>query len=286
VTESNLHNTDGTGWIPINFQDAALSGVIQLSTLPTDPINATSTYNYYTYVPGGSYKISTTLESDKYSTNAANDGGTDYATYEKGTDLALAPFSHGLVGWWKFDGDVTDSSGWRNDGSITGTITYPSGIIDNCADFSAVGNDSITIPDGDNLDLSTALTISFWYKKNALSDIVWFSKSSSLLIRGAGSYFYSAQGNSGYVGSWPPQLTWAHHLVTYDKTDGIIKQYRNGTLVNSLAWSNTIGVNDNPFIISSTGGSGTYLDGWLDDVRIYNRALSAAEVEALYNSSR
>jgi len=104
VSSTNLQKTDGNGWIPVNFtQSSALS----FSNLPLDPVNATSTTGnyYYTYVTGGSWALSSPLESQKYlSEIAAQDRGYNVpGRYEVGSDLSLIGESQGLVGWWKFN---------------------------------------------------------------------------------------------------------------------------------------------------------------------------------------
>ncbi len=90
---STYKKTDGTGWIPINFNSylSGQGGSI-ISTLPTDPKNATSTNFYYTYTTDGigGFKLAAYLESQKYSPQMTTDGGIDPLTYEKGTNLALA----------------------------------------------------------------------------------------------------------------------------------------------------------------------------------------------------
>ncbi|MFA5099055.1 MAG: type II secretion system protein [Candidatus Paceibacterota bacterium] len=63
-TSANLQKTDSTGWIPINFTQISFGNVLQ--SLPIDPINTTSTGNYYSYVTGGSYQLATVFESSKY----------------------------------------------------------------------------------------------------------------------------------------------------------------------------------------------------------------------------
>jgi len=60
-TSANYRKTDGTGWLPIAFNTISFGNT--LDTLPVDPINTTSTGNYYAYVTGGSYQISTIFES-------------------------------------------------------------------------------------------------------------------------------------------------------------------------------------------------------------------------------
>jgi type II secretory pathway pseudopilin PulG len=132
VSEDNLYNTDGTGWIPINFQDTELAGVITLSSLPTDPTNTTSTGLYYTYIPGGSYELTAILESDKYRSITADDGGDSFSVYEKGTDLVLSPYSDsGLVGYRPFEEgsgtSVLDGSGNNYTGTTLNSPTWVEG---------------------------------------------------------------------------------------------------------------------------------------------------------------
>lgn len=76
---------------------------------------------------------------------------------------------------------------------------------------------------------------------------------------------------------------WYHVVGVYDNT--AMKIYLNGSLVNSGTFdltaipSNSVATT----IGMQNGGSGSYFDGMLDDVRVYSRALSAAEVLQLYN---
>jgi len=100
---STLQNTDGTGWIPVNFNT---TGVVSLSSLPIDPVNASSSNLFYTYITGGSFKIYATMESTKYASLAATDGGTISGAFEMGSNLALG---EGVFpsGWIKVPGNPT-----------------------------------------------------------------------------------------------------------------------------------------------------------------------------------
>jgi len=61
--------------------------------------------------------------------------------------------------------------------------------------------------------------------------------------------------------------------------------YANGVLVNTGASVNP-NTPDTSFVIGTNGGGGNFFDGKVDDVRIYNRALSATEIKQLYNAGR
>jgi hypothetical protein len=108
--------------------------------LPVDPINTTSSGEYYTYVAGGSWKLTALFESEKYAGNMNKDGGPDVGIYEVGTDLNLANFARGLVGYWKFDeGSGTtanDSSGYGNNGTLYNSPTWTTGKVGGALSFN------------------------------------------------------------------------------------------------------------------------------------------------------
>src|SRR5690349_3758443 len=119
---STYRNTDGTGWVPVNFNSISYGSPLG-SSLPIDPVNSSSTA-YYTYTPGGSWELTAIPESGKYRVSQANSlTGAIIA----GSNLSLSPLfnSNGLVGYWKFDegggASTTDSSGNGNNGSWSGT---------------------------------------------------------------------------------------------------------------------------------------------------------------------
>lgn len=105
VATANLRNTDGTGWIPVNFQ--RISSNSPISQLPIDPINTTSTNSYYTYIAGGSWKLTAvSLESIKYIAQGNTDGGVAPSSFEMGNNMNLG---QGIFpnGWLKVPGNST-----------------------------------------------------------------------------------------------------------------------------------------------------------------------------------
>ncbi len=76
--------TDGTGWIPINFDS---KNIINLPRLPLDPTNdASHSYGYFTN--GSAWRLTTTLESDTYKGRMIDDGGIDVNKYEVGFNMS------------------------------------------------------------------------------------------------------------------------------------------------------------------------------------------------------
>jgi prepilin-type N-terminal cleavage/methylation domain-containing protein len=105
VTATSTRRTDGTGWIPVNFQSITFSSPI--SALPTDPTNTTSSGMYYTYLTGGSWKLSAmSLEAQKNQSKTTQDGGVSDTSYETGNGLTLGT---GIFpsGWIKVPGNGT-----------------------------------------------------------------------------------------------------------------------------------------------------------------------------------
>ncbi|MFA6495383.1 MAG: hypothetical protein WCV87_03470, partial [Candidatus Paceibacterota bacterium] len=156
---SSLQSATGTGWIPVNFKT---TGVVSLSSLPTDPINASSTGLYYTYVTGGSFELTALMESAKYkgiNAVAGIDGGKSWNSYEIGSNLSLAPIQlldghsqdSSLVGWWPLNEGI-GTSGYDQSGNgrtmvmaTTNTtlpqwITCPSPTTESCINFDGLTN--------------------------------------------------------------------------------------------------------------------------------------------------
>src|SRR5207248_6908965 len=80
-----------------------------------------------------------------------------------------------------------------------------------------------------------------------------------------------------------PTASWSHLAATYDGTTE--RLYVNGAQVASLAISGTISTSSSPLKIGGNAIWGEWFDGLIDEVRIYNRPLSAIEIQSDMNSS-
>ena len=72
--------------------------------------------------------------------------------------------------------------------------------------------------------------------------------------------------------------TWTHLATTYDGAN--LRLYVNGTLVKTLAQTGNIAVSTGALRLGGNSIWGEWFAGTLDDVRIYNKALTAAEIQA------
>ncbi len=94
VTEVNVYNIDGTGWLPVNISAVGTGGI---SRLPIDLRNTTSSDLFYKYVTDGStYELNVMFESEEFGNGGSKDkvsvdGGDAPTVYETGSNLTIAP---------------------------------------------------------------------------------------------------------------------------------------------------------------------------------------------------
>ena len=134
AASSTYRNTNGQGWIPVSFSSISVGS--PFGSFPVDPINTSSTRNYYTYATNGTqYEVTAPMESQKYKLGGSGDviggdGATLSTVYAKGSNLSLEPLDYGdasLVGYWPLtEGTGTvayDYSGSNATGTWIGTAT-------------------------------------------------------------------------------------------------------------------------------------------------------------------
>jgi formylglycine-generating enzyme required for sulfatase activity len=196
-----------------------------------------------------------------------------------------------LVAYWKLDGDATDSAG-SNHGTIYGA-TPATGQIDGALSFDGL-DDYVEIPYDPDLGLADKISIAAWIK---IGDI---GKLSPVISKGTGPsgtinyelYVYGPLNFHFWVPGWHravsekkiTDIEWHHVAATYDRTE--ICLYIDGIL-DSCTSETTAMVNNNEDIYLGAKMSSwpfDYLNGLLDEVAVYNQALSAEEIKSLYNA--
>ena len=199
---------------------------------------------------------------------------------------------------------VLDRSGLANNGTMNAGVTRVAGR--SAAAGSALSFDGasgmVSIPDAASLDLTTGVTIEAWVR-SAGGPADWRSlimKERGTVTNPGLSYslyandpsranrpggFFFLQGVDQVVSgtSTLPLNTWTHVAVTYG--GGFMRLYVNGVQVRQVAQAGNLTPSNNPLRIGGNSLWGEFFAGQVDDVRIYNRALTAGEIAADMNSS-
>ncbi len=291
VIQANLRKVDGQGWIPINFTSSTFGS--PLAILPIDPINNASSGLYYIYVTGGSWKLTGLFESEKQVKFMASDGGPDNGLYETGSDLELANFAKGLAGYWKFDGNFNDASGNNNNGTQSGGVSFASGKQDQAGSFDG-SDDYVNAGNNSSLNFTNSLTIAAWVKTNDIANTTQgimdkFDGSNGFFLRRWGDFQILVKngGTDYYTYDTTPTTEWFYLAGVVDPTNNRLKFYVNGVLKKEVTGYYAPATATN-LLIGTTGPSanGVRWNGLIDEVRIYNRALSATEIKAIYDATK
>lgn len=227
--------------------------------------------------------------------------------------------TNGLIGMWSFNGvdmitNVADASGQGNPGYLEGqtSTTTVVGKVGQALKFDGT-NDYVKVSDNANLDGFSQATWSLWIKPTSLSGVQGVidkrTDASTLNAYSIGlnyggtivssDRFGIELSNSGSNPSGSPgaaistsYLTagqWQHVVLVFNK-DGAVNYtfYINGVsvpIVASVDLDNTIYNSSQELIVGAVNHTATgFFNGLIDEVRIYNRALSATEVKALSQS--
>ncbi len=189
--------------------------------------------------------------------------------------------------WSGVAGEVVDSSGNGHDGVRVGganTTDWPVKI-GRSGEFNG-SSDYVQIPDDDSLDLIDDFTLEAWIRVNEFSYLGGIiskyqsTESKGLTLRlGVDAPYNKINMNNVESASTLALNTWYHVAVTVDS--GTVHIYINGSHDSSGASGHTMQANSDPLCIGvDYQTSPRYFNGTIDEVRIYNRVLAPAEIEA------
>jgi hypothetical protein len=185
---------------------------------------------------------------------------------------------------------VHDVSANANNGTLQGGAAWTaSGKYGNAILFNGT-NGYVNVANAPSLQLASALTLEAWINPSLLNgvwrDVIYKANDNYYLVADStsskpatgGSTFGGALFGTGALTT----NTWTHLAGTYD---GItVRLYVNGVQVSSRAQTGPIAVSANPLQIGGDSVYGQYFQGSIDEVRVYNRALSAAEIQVDRNT--
>jgi hypothetical protein len=179
---------------------------------------------------------------------------------------------------------VNDVSGNGNDGAIANATWTTSGKFGSALTFNGTSA-LVTVNDSASLRLTGGMTLEAWMYPTSVGtswrDVIYKGDDIYFLLGAspnasrpeAGGTFAEVYGTGALTAN-----TWTHLAGTYD--GATLRLYVNGVQVAILAWTGTIATSANPLQIGGDSIYGQYFQGQIDEVRIYNRALSASEVLA------
>ena len=243
------------------------------------------------YLQPGTYYVALT---------AVGPGGTRTLTSSTPITVSTSGGANAsLVAAYGFDegtgSSVTDLSGKGNVGTLAGTTWSSTGRFGKSLSFNG-SSSRVTIKDSPSLDVSGAMTLAAW-----VYPTVAMTGNQVVIVKerpGSNAYHLHASGATsgrvltGIFTTTPNQLwsaapiaanRWTHLAATYD--GAMQRLFVNGVQVASRAQRGAIATSGNPLRIGADGVRGEYFRGRIDEVRIYNRALSSTEIQAIMNTA-
>ena len=242
--------------------------------------------------------------------NQTTSGGATVTVQNAGPTLTT-----GFVGYWPFDDasgtTAKDSSGNGNNGTLLGDATWGIGYLFGCLSLDGQSG-YVQVPSTPNLEqVTNAVTICAWvkfatnitYTAGVMQDVARKVISLTanpppysaydLVVQDFGGGTFKARmgvtrstdstrGTSNW-GNAHPYGPWYHLAGVYDGST--VQIYVNGVLESSLSFSGPILQTSQPLCIGRYGAVGEALNGLIDDLRLYNRALSATEIQTLFNAT-
>ena len=261
---------------------ASGNGPVLSFVSPTDASGATVTRTYT--------QPSVTTTTSGLKTFAFNWNGTNYPIYDSSLVLAQNFNNNSAIG--ESTAKTIDVSSYANNGTISGA-TYAAGEFGNALSFNGTSS-YVNCGTGASLNVGNAITIEAWiYPKatteqkivdkrgtwQSLNGYSFFTQSGKLYFEYGNGSTYAQLGNTGGVKT----NAWQHVAVTL--SGSTLTWYINGKSAGTAAGIAGIAAGTSNLAIGkSISRNGQYFKGSIDEVRVYNRALSANEIAMQYQS--
>jgi len=212
--------------------------------------------------------------------------------------------ANGLVGWWPFNGNANDESGNGNNGHMDniGQTIYPTpdrnGIANNATRFE--GGNICGLPSSIGLSMISSRSLSLWFKSQMpmyTSGSIFKTTDNTWNIALNNEYNYhklyaNATISNQFYGTTNPLYivtsNWTNVVFICDSINQVSKLYINGLLYSNTTTGNGFSSNtQNPAIYIAGENSNSQFGymGSIDDIGIWNRALTECEIQNLYTST-
>ncbi len=246
-----------------------------------DPSNVGANYGHVLSQSGNNAHDQSSCTGDQYFVYIVMDAPRD-----------LPPITSGMIGYWRLDGNGRDSSGNGLHGTVEGSLAFQDGLHDEAALYDS-NDDGVRVADhGASMLDVRYFSVSAWIRPSTCDvpgDRGIIVNKENVFEAGLQDGTCALQiAVSPSCWNWQgstriPTDTWSHVVVTYDGAN--VKTYVNGQPAESFGCAGAMPVNDEDFKIGSRGGdagNGSPFMGMLDSVILYDRALTAIEVNQLY----
>lgn len=202
----------------------------------------------------------------------------------------------GLVSWWSGDGNANDIQDGNN-GTLAGGATFSPGMVDQA--FSLSGGGYVAVANAPNLNPSY-ITVDAWVYANSFNTLSGgggppivkkaepgYGLETNRNWNGTGALVFGVYLSSGWAMTPRYTLTtgaWYHVAGTYDGST--VKLYVNGTLVaqSGPATGSIVAGTPSLWIGRDPADPNRFWDGHIDEVEVFNRALTASEINSIYNA--
>ncbi len=217
--------------------------------------------------------------------------------------------ANGLVGWWPFNGNANDESGNGNNGMVNGAMLVEDrfGNDNKAYSFNGINNYIQLSSLFNGLEAGTSATYNCWSLKQPNNSGIMISQWTQSTPAGPIGLYYgltsnnlifgAMNGGENILSSEPVNSSelWNMYSVVYDANESVIsnkfKFYQNGVVIPNLPFSvpsnfgnqSTISLIGARGVQASLGFIGDFFEGFIDDIGIWNRALTQQEIVNLYN---
>jgi hypothetical protein len=203
-----------------------------------------------------------------------------------------------LVSWYRAEGNALDFADGNN-GSLVGGATFAAGKVGQAFSFDGM-DDLVSVPNSANLDLQQSLTLDAWVNPSASNSLPGgtvivgrpFGYQLDFLPNGHVALGFPSAGNAAVnqvveSSSSIPLNAFTHVAATFDSATGQANIYVNGVLenttvavgpINSMVKPLQIGGFDDP------GFTGGFFQGLIDEVDVFDRALSPSEIQSIVSA--
>lgn len=215
--------------------------------------------------------------------------------------------TNGLVGWWPFNGNANDESGNGNNGTVNGAtlISDRNGVANAAYNFDG-SNDYINVPNSNSISIQGNFSMSFWMYMNGGScnpRVMEINQN----LNSCGGYGFAVNGTSnqsrtihytsfgscsnsvGLVNTSNsiPSLSWHHVVVSINGVTATGTVYVDGAVFQTMSGTQipTFSYNNNALTFGNINANRCdWWGGYLDDIGLWNRALTASEVSGLFTA--